>query len=101
MSWKLRLIVLGLVVIMLALQYRLWVGEGSIAEVRQLKRQIAEQRADLAALNERNEALKAEVAGLKKGLAAVEARARSELGMIREGETFYQVTPPADRLNRE
>jgi len=101
MSWKLSLIVLGLVVIMLSLQYRLWVGDGSIAELRQLKHQIAEQRADLAALNERNEALKAEVAGLKMGLAAVEARARLELGMIREGETFYQIIPPAETLKRE
>ena len=101
MSWKTRVIVLGLVVALLSLQYRLWVGDGSIAEVRQLKRQIAEQQAKLATLNERNASLKAEVAGLKKGLAAVEARARSELGMIREGETYYQVIPPADSNEHE
>lgn len=101
MSWQIRLIILGLVVLLLSLQYRLWVGDGSIAEVRQLKRQIAQQQAELAALDERNESLRAEVAGLKKGLAAVEARARSELGMIREGETFFRVIPPASSFKRE
>ncbi len=101
MNWKLRLVVLGLVVTLLSLQYRLWVGDGSVAEVRHLQRQIAAQRAELAALDERNAALKAEVAGLKKGLAAVEARARSELGMIRENETFFQVIPPVEGRERE
>ena len=94
MSWALRLILAVLAVAFLALQYRLWVGRGSLAEVRHLERQIAEQQAELLVLKERNDALRAEVKDLREGLEAVEARARSELGMIREGETFFQVIEP-------
>lgn len=89
------LLLLGALLLLLAaLQYRLWVGQGSLAEVANLKQQIVEQEAELALLQERNQRLLAEVKSLKKGLDAVEARARSELGMIREGETFYQVIEP-------
>ena len=83
-----------LVVLLLALQYRLWVGEGSLAEVRALKRQLARQQAELAGLQQRNEALRAEVQSLKQDDAAIEARARGELGMIREGETYFQLIRP-------
>ncbi len=94
MDWRLRLVFAVLAVMLLALQYRLWVGEGSLAEVNQLERQIARQHAEMSELRERNDALRAEVADLKSGLGAVEARARRELGMIRDGETFYQVIEP-------
>jgi cell division protein FtsB len=94
-SWIPRLALAVLVVAFVALQYRLWVGRGSLAEVRHLERQIAEQQAELVLLKERNDALRAEVKDLRDGLEAVEARARSELGMIREGETFFQVIEPA------
>lgn len=94
MSWQLRLIILGLLITLVVLQYRLWVGEGSLAEVNVLQRQIQEQELMLQQLKERNLALRAEVADLKKGLEAVEARARGELGMIREGEVFYQIVEP-------
>lgn len=80
-----------LVLILLILQYRLWVGEGSLAEVHALRQQIEQQRATLERLRRRNQALQAEVEDLKGGLEAIEERARSELGMIREGEIFYQV----------
>ena len=86
-----RLLVGVLLLALAALQYRLWVGEGSLAEVRQLQLQIAAQQAALVDLRERNAALQAEVDDLRGGLEAVEARARGELGMIREGETFFQV----------
>ena len=76
------------------LQYRLWVGEGSVAGVRELKRQIAEQQLELEQLQQRNEALRAEVQSLKEDDAAIEARARRELGMIREGETYFQLIRP-------
>ncbi|OQX40656.1 MAG: hypothetical protein B0D82_02930, partial [Candidatus Sedimenticola endophacoides] len=78
-----RLLIATLVLLLLVLQYRLWVGDGSLAEVHLLKREIAAQRDELATLRERNRALEAEVLDLKQGLQAIEERARSELGMIR------------------
>ncbi|WP_297528979.1 cell division protein FtsB [Thiohalobacter sp.] len=87
MRWLIAL----LVALLIYLQYRLWVGDGSLAEVWRLRGAVAEQRAENARLQERNQALDAEVRDLKEGLEAVEERARSELGMIREGEVFYQI----------
>ncbi len=80
-----------LVVMLLALQYRLWVADGGVREVWQLRKQLAAQVEENRHLEERNAALAAEVEDLKSGLAEVEERARSDLGMLREGETFYQV----------
>ncbi len=79
-----------------ALQYPLWFGKGGWLKVRELDRQLAEQRAGNDRLRARNDALDAEVRDLKQGLEAIEERARMELGMIRKDEVFYQVvTPPA------
>lgn len=80
-----------LVVLLIALQYRLWFGEGSARDVLRLRDEVALHESEIEALRERNRALEAEVLDLKRGLNAVEERARSELGMIREGETFYQL----------
>lgn len=80
--------------LLILLQYHLWVGEGSLAEVQSLKKEIALQKEELAAFRRRNDALQAEVDDLKKGLEAIEARARNELGMIRSGEVFYQIVEP-------
>lgn len=91
MRWLLGILIL----LLLLLQYRLWVGEGSLAEVVSLQQEIARQRAELSRLEARNRALQAEVADLKDGLDALEERARSELGMIKQGEVFYQVIEPA------
>ena len=96
MSWRLQLTFAVLLLLLLGLQFRLWVGEGSLAEVASLKRQLAAQRAELDDLHERNATLQAEVDDLKEGLAAIEARARSELGLIREGETYFQLLPRAE-----
>jgi cell division protein FtsB len=79
------------------LQYRLWVGEGSLAEVYNLRREIELQRQDLRELKQRNGVLEAEVRDLKTGMDAMEERARTELGMIREGEVYYQVLEPQSR----
>ena len=95
MSWKLQLLFGVLLLVLLGLQYRLWIGEGSLAEVATLRQQLADQRAELNDLHERNATLRAEVDDLKEGLAAIEARARSELGLIRQGETYFQLLPPA------
>ncbi len=90
-----------LLLILLVLQYRLWVGEGSLAEVHSLRNRIDQQKATLERLRQRNRALQAEVDDLKEGLEAIEERARSELGMIREGEVFYQVIEPAPEDSSE
>ena len=83
--------------LLLSLQYRLWVGDGSLAEVWDLYQQVETQRDENQRLRERNQALEAEVQDLKQGLGAIEERAREELGMIKEGETFYQIIePPAE-----
>ena len=93
MSWKLQLVFAALILMLFGLQYRLWVGEGSLAEVSMLRQQLAAQGAELSDLRERNATLQAEVDDLKTGLAAIEARARSELGLIRQGETYFQLLP--------
>ncbi|WP_456375882.1 cell division protein FtsB [Thiolapillus sp.] len=94
MPWYFRLLFILLLGMFFILQYRLWVGQGSRAEVYRLERQIERQQARLAQMHDRNEKLRAEVQSLKDGLEAVEARARLDLGMIKEGETFYQVIGP-------
>jgi len=75
------------------LQLKLWVSDGGMQELWELKAKVAVQGAENAALAARNAALEAEVRDLKEGLDAVEERARSELGMVKADETFYQVTP--------
>ena len=90
MRW-LRLVLVMLVALLAFLQYRLWMGEGGRRSVSALQKQVAQQRRENAGLQQRNDALAAEVEDLKSGEAAVEERARSELGMIKPGETFYRV----------
>jgi len=82
-------------VLLIALQLKLWVGEGGMRDLRALRARVAAQDAENAKLKQRNQALAAEVQDLKHGQAAIEARARSELGLIKPGETFYQVVTPA------
>ncbi len=89
-----RILIGTLLVTFLWLQYRLWVGEGSLAEVHNLQQEISRQQAELERLTQRNRVLEAEVLDLKTGLEALEERARTELGMIKEGELFYQVIEP-------
>lgn len=86
-----RIVILLLVALLVVLQYRLWVGEGSLAEVHQLRHSIAEAEEELDRLAARNRALSAEVEDLRNGLDALEERARVELGMIKPGEAFIQV----------
>ncbi|MFB0962700.1 MAG: cell division protein FtsB [Pseudomonas sp.] len=78
-----------LLVMLLGLQYRLWLGDGGVAQSVQLKQQITEQKAENERLFERNRVMDAEVMELKKGLETVEERARYELGMVKEGETLF------------
>ncbi len=80
-----------LTVILLLLQYRLWFSHDGLPSVLLLHRAVEVQKQDNAILQERNQVLAAEVQDLKSGLDALEERARSELGMIKPGETFFQL----------
>ncbi len=80
-----------LIILLAGLQYRLWVGEGSLAEVSRLNHSIEKQKAENAKIHERNAALDAEVQDLKQGVEAIEERARSELGMVKKDEVFFQI----------
>jgi cell division protein FtsB len=83
----------SLLVIVLLLQYRLWLSGDGVQELSRLSVAVDKQQEENAELDARNEQLVAEVADLKAGMAAIEERARSELGMIGRNETFYQVVP--------
>ena len=87
-----------LLLVLAGLQYKLWWGEGGLGEARELQQRVSDQRSENARLQQRNDALEAEVEDLKSGEAAVEDRARSELGMIKPGETFYRVVEPANDM---
>lgn len=89
MRW-LALVFLALIV---ALQYPMWLGKGGWLQVREYDRQLVEARDQNARLKARNEALDADVRDLKTGSEAIEERARSELGMIRQDEVFFQLQP--------
>jgi cell division protein FtsB len=80
-----------LILLLAGLQYRLWVGDGSLAQVTELQQQISAQQGENERLLERNRILEAEVLELKQGVETVEERARHELGMLKEGETLYQL----------
>ncbi len=98
MRWAIGL----LVILLVLLQYKLWVGDGSLAEVWDLYQQVEMQKDENRRLRERNQALEAEVLDLKQGLEAIEERAREELGMIKEDETFYQIIEePETQTDRE
>ena len=91
----LRYVALILLILLVALQIKLWTGQGGMREVWALEGRVAAQAKENEALRTRNDALSADVADLKEGTEAVEERARSELGLIKPGETFYQVVDPA------
>ena len=85
-------ILLSIIILLIVLlQYRLWYGDGGIEEIKAYQQRLDDLMEQVEEKRERNEALYAEVEDLRKGQEAVEERAREELGMIREGETFFQV----------
>ncbi|MEO5574568.1 MAG: cell division protein FtsB [Gammaproteobacteria bacterium] len=86
-----RLTSIVLTVFLLILQYHLWVGDGSLAGVWRNQQAILVQRQENISLQERNLAEEGEVNDLKYGQEAISERARSELGMIKKDEIFYQI----------
>jgi cell division protein FtsB len=86
----LRWLLAALLAILVILQYRLWFAEGSLAEQRRLEVQALEQTRINKDLKERNAVLEREVLELQSGNKGVEQRAREQLGLVREGETYYQ-----------
>ncbi len=90
-----RWLALVFAVLIAALQYPMWLGKGGWLQVRELDRRVAAQRDANAKLKERNDALDAEVRDLKTGTEAIEERARSELGMVKHDEVFFQLQPSA------
>ncbi len=96
MKWLLAFLVVSLLV----MQYRLWVGEGSMAEVSRLQRQLDEQREKNAALLRENRQLLREVRSVKEGTEGVEAKARYDLGLIKEGETLFIFLDPEEGQNQ-
>lgn len=87
MKW----LVILLVSLFVILQYKLWLEDDGIPQVIYLKQEIAEQQQQNEQLKQRNQILAAEVTDLKTGDQAVAQRAREELGMVKQGEQFYQV----------
>jgi cell division protein FtsB len=90
-----RILAVILGVCLVSLQYRLWVSDQGMREIWRLSQSVEAQTAANAEQRERNGRLLAEVTDLKVGLAALEERARSELGMVGNNETFYQIVTPA------
>ncbi len=85
-----RWLLIALLLLLGLLQYRLWIAEGSLAERARLERQVAEQTRVNEELRRRNAVLEREVLELKTGSAGLEQRAREQLGLVKEGEVFYQ-----------
>ncbi len=86
-----KILIAVLILIFIGLQYRLWVGDGSFADINRLEQQVSVQESENAELEQRNDALVREVEELQTGMDAIEEHARNELGLIKEGETFFLI----------
>ena len=88
-----RLIIYSMLGLLIIIQYPLWFGKGGWLKVYELERQLEAQKEKNAALEIRNNKLEGDVKDLNEGKLAIEERARSEHGMIKEGEYFVQIVP--------
>ena len=86
-----KILIAIIILLIIHLQYRLWVGDGSVAQINEYQARLDVLKEKTKEKKERNDALYAEVLDLRKGQEAIEERARDELGMIKENETFFQV----------
>ena len=96
--WQDKWIPVVLLVLLGLLQYRLWFGKNSIPDYLNREQEVQAQAEQNANLAQRNALLEADINDLKIGLEAIEERARNELGMIKQGETFFRVTHKNDRF---
>ena len=96
-----KALVAVLILMLIGLQYKLWFGDGSLSEVVQLSRELEVQKEKLRQLEERNKILEAQVLDLQNGLDAFEEKARNDLGMIKQGETFIQLIPEGNAGDNE
>jgi cell division protein FtsB len=88
-----KILIAVLILVLIGLQYKLWFGDGSLSEVVQLSQELEVQKQKLQELEQRNKILEAQVLDLQNGLDAFEEKARNDLGMIKQGETFIQLIP--------
>ncbi|MEQ1546590.1 cell division protein FtsB [Methyloglobulus sp.] len=86
-----KILIAIIMLLIIHLQYRLWVGDGSVFQIKEYQARLDVLKEKTKEKKERNDALYAEVLDLRKGQEAIEERARDELGMIKENETFFQV----------
>ncbi|MGR9014985.1 MAG: septum formation initiator family protein [Gammaproteobacteria bacterium] len=86
-----KILIAIIILLTIHFQYRLWIGDGSVAQIDTYQQRLDELKTQVEEKRERNEALYAEVLDLRKGQEAIEERARDELGMIKEDETFFHV----------
>ena len=77
--------------LIVVLQFQLWIGDNSVRTLNSLKGEVSQQKSINLALEERNKKLEIEIVDLKTGVEAIEERARSELGMIEKGDTFFLI----------
>jgi cell division protein FtsB len=92
-----RVLLAILLLVLVALQLKMWFGEGGYRDVQRLAQRVEQQARENETLAQRNRELQAEVEDLRQGLEAIEERARSELGLIKENEEFYQVVPGREK----
>jgi len=85
-----RSIIIILVLALIGLQYKLWLGDGSVPQWHQLEKKLASQEQENNKLFARNRAIEADIAELKSGAQALEEQARFDFGMVKKGETYYQ-----------
>ena len=95
-----RVITIILLIFVLLLQYRLWFGKNSVPDYYALKQEVERQQLDNEKLERRNKIIYADIDDLKSGVEATEERARNELGLIKEGETFFRIIPADPDKNR-
>lgn len=88
---QIKIVPILLIVLIILIQYRLWFDAGGILAMQRLKKQLALQTAQNNQLKQRNDDLVNQVQHLQTNQDAIESRARQELGMIKKGETFYQL----------